>query len=189
MLTRTLWRIGLRRPAVHAVVMAAVILSPAVAGAQPEPATPVQPEPTAQPVVTEPGVPDAGAAEQPGAGEVDTGAYSYDPENRRDPFVSPLIRGGGGRDLLGIVRPAGLPGLDINDTILRGIVLSQGTYIAILQDPSGATHIAREGDLLFDGRIQTITPDAVVFMQEVTDPLSPIRERQVRRPLRPEEVR
>ena len=67
---------------------------------------------------------------------------------------------------------------------LRGIVLSDGAYLAVLQAPDEKTYIVRDNDKLFDGFISAITTDAVVFMQEVNDPLSLVTEREVRRPLR-----
>ena len=37
---------------------------------------------------------------------------------------------------------------------------------------------------MFDGFIRTITADTVIFMQEVNDPLSLVKEREVRKALR-----
>jgi hypothetical protein len=36
-----------------------------------------------------------------------------------------------------------------------------------------------------DGTVGAITADAVVFVQQVNDPLSPVKQREIRKPLRP----
>lgn len=111
--------------------------------------------------------------------------YNYDPAGRRDPFVSLVNRG---VDLRGpSTRPEGLAGLQIDELTVKGIILSRGAYVAILQGPDDKTHVARNGDKLFDGVVKAVTPDAVVFVQQVTDPLSLVKQREVRKPLRPVE--
>lgn len=112
-------------------------------------------------------------------------AYVYDPAGRRDPFVSLLNRG----DLIPLSeRPPDLAGLTVNEVALRGIVLSEGTYIAVLQAPDNKTYIVRDGDRLWDGAVRSITGEAVIFVEEVNDPLSLVKEREVRKSLRgPEE--
>ncbi len=111
-----------------------------------------------------------------------TEVYVYEPGGRRDPFVSLLNRGA---DLPPqSERATGLEGLSINELALRGIVLNEGAYLAVLQAPDNKTYIVRDNDKLFDGFISSIMTDVVVFMQEVNDPLSLVTEREVRRPLR-----
>ena len=107
--------------------------------------------------------------------------YSYDPEGRRDPFVSLFNRG---VTLGPTQRPPGLEGLSINEVALRGIVLSRGDYLAILEAPDNKTYIIRAADRLFDGAVRSITADMVVFLQQVNDLLSLENEREVRRMLR-----
>ncbi len=131
-----------------------------------------QPQPPSEPTA------DALAPEPVEPAEV----YTYDPAGRRDPFVSLLNRG---TELPPAgERATGLEGLSINEVALRGIVLSDGAHLAVLQAPDEKTYIVRDNDKLFDGFISSITTDAVVFMQEVNDPLSLVTEREVRRPLR-----
>ena len=69
-------------------------------------------------------------------------------------------------------RPSGAAGLLVDELSVRGIVRSQGAYVAMVSGPSGQTFTVRAGSKLFDGTVQTITPDAVVIQQQVTDPLS-----------------
>jgi type IV pilus assembly protein PilP len=122
----------------------------------------------------------AGSQEQSGPG------YSYDPAGRRDPFVSLLGRGGDLPSTAG-ARPAGLTGLLINEVTLKGVLKSsKGEYIALLQSPDNHTFIVHPGDKVFDGTVKTITQDAVVFSQDVNDPLSLVKQREVRKTIRPE---
>ena len=81
-------------------------------------------------------------------------------------------------------RPEGKAGLSVIEVALRGVVLSSGAYLAVLEAPDGRTHIVRPGDRLFDGSVKEITADAIVFLQEVNDPLSLVTERELRRSLR-----
>jgi Tfp pilus assembly protein PilP len=108
--------------------------------------------------------------------------YSYNPEGRRDPFISLLVRG---REASAApTRIVGLGGLTIGDVALRGIVRSRGSFIAILQSPENKSYIVKVGDRLADGFVKAISADAVVFAQEVKDPLSLVKQRDIRKPLR-----
>jgi Tfp pilus assembly protein PilP len=112
--------------------------------------------------------------------------YSYDPQGRRDPFVSLLGRGGDVPGASG-ARPAGLPGLLINEVTLKGVLKStKGDFIALLQAPDARTYIVRTGDKVMDGKVKAISQDAVVFSQDVNDPLSLVKQREVRKTIRPE---
>ena len=141
--------------------------------------------PVAQPAPTQPaGQPDRADVVGPQPVEV----YAYDPDGRRDPFVSPFTRGTGIRPPT--ERPPGLAGLSINDLSLRGIVVSAGEHLAIMQAPDDRTYILHGDEQLFDAVVKTITAEGVVFLQEVNDPLSLAAEREVLRTLRgPEEGR
>jgi type IV pilus assembly protein PilP len=112
-----------------------------------------------------------------------TEAYTYNPEGRRDPFVSLLRRG---TDLRGgpMTRPEGVAGLLIGEVTIKGIVKSPRGFIAMVLSPDNKTFIVRPNDRLFDGTVKAITVDAVVFSQEVNDPLSLVKQREVRKPLR-----
>jgi hypothetical protein len=122
------------------------------------------------------------------------GGYTYNPQGRRDPFVSlvrPVGPQGGGK-----IRPQGLPGFLIQEVALKGVVKTQGGglgaaaqagFIAILQDTQGKSYFVNVGQRLFDGVIVAIDATSVSFRQEVTDPLSPVRTRDVRKTLYPSE--
>jgi type IV pilus assembly protein PilP len=135
------------------------------------------PQPAAKPPVVAPP-----AARRP-AQALPTESYSYDPAGRRDPFVSLLNRGG---DMRGPgSRPEGVAGLLINDVTVRGIVESRDRFVAMLQAPDNRTYIVHINDRLFDGSIKAITMDAIVFSQEVNDPLSLVKQREVHKLIRP----
>ena len=117
---------------------------------------------------------------------IETQGFTYNPEGRRDPFVS-LLRGGGAMASGGGsqgARPAGLAGLGVNEVTLRGTVQSRDGFVAILQGSDQKTYIVRPGDKLFDGSVRTITQNDMVFLQEVNDPLSLEKQREVRKVLR-----
>jgi Tfp pilus assembly protein PilP len=135
------------------------------------------------PAQTPPATPPAGDAQQP---EKTGPGYSYDPAGRRDPFVSLLGRGGDLPSATG-TRPVGLPGVLINEVTLKGVLKSgKGDYIALLQSPDNHTFIVHSGDKVMDGMVKTITQDAIVFSQDVNDPLSVVKQREVRKTIRPE---
>jgi Tfp pilus assembly protein PilP len=136
-------------------------------------------KPSAQtpPAQTPPGQP----APQPPA----TPTYSYNAEGRRDPFVSLLGRGTDPRTEAN--RPAGVAGILINEVSLKGIVKDHNGFFAMIQGPDNKTYIIRPGDKLLDGSVKTIVPDAVVFSQDVNDPLSLVKQKEIRKTLRSSE--
>ena len=134
---------------------------------------------TAQPP-TEP-APDLAVIETVEGTAAQQDIFSYNSEGRRDPFVSLLARG---TELPSDrVRPDGLVGLGINEVALRGVVLSVGEYLAVLEGPDNRTYIVRPDDRLFDGSVKEISADGLVFMQEVDDPLSLVTVREIRKGL------
>jgi len=112
--------------------------------------------------------------------------FQYSPEGRRDPFLDLVNRG---TDAVrgtsaSARRPDGVPGLETGALVVRGIVQSRGAWLAMVSGPDGKVFTVRSGDKLFDGVIRTITPQAVVILQEVNDPLSLEKRREVRKFLR-----
>jgi Tfp pilus assembly protein PilP len=115
------------------------------------------------------------------------GAYSYDPENRRDPFLSLLGRGNDPHSTS--ARPSGVPGLLISDVTVKGILRDRAGFVAMIQGPDSKTHIVRTGDKLFDGKVKAITQDKVIFSQDVNDPLSIVKQREIPKAVRPPDGR
>ena len=67
---------------------------------------------------------------------------------------------------------------------MRGILQSRGALVAMVQGPDNKTYIVHQGDKLLDGAIKNITPLGLVFIQDVNDPLSLVKQREVSKPLR-----
>jgi type IV pilus assembly protein PilP len=157
--------------------MAAIVLAASVTvWAQGAPA----PQRGAAPPAAVPPAPGAQAPTAPAAAPAPE-PYTYDPAGRRDPFVSLLSRGSepaGGRKV------TGLAGMATGDLMLRGILRSQGSYVALVAGPDGKTYRAQENDRLLDGVIRNVSPKGLVIMQEVNDPLSLVKQREVRKGLR-----
>ena len=105
--------------------------------------------------------------------------WAYDPEGRRDPFVSLLDREIDPRP--SGERPGGLAGLRVSEVSLRGLVSAEGQHLAVLEGPDRKTYILRGGEKLFDGFVKLISADWVVFVVEVNHPLSVVKVREVRR--------
>lgn len=147
------------------------------------------PGPTAPPQA-KPAPPAPGSSAQPGAapgaGVAQPAAepYTYNSEGRRDPFVSLVLRGG---DTGSGKRAEGIAGLTTAEIVVRGVLLSRGTYLALVSGPDGKTYTAHANDRLADGMIRSITPQGLVIMQAVNDPLSLIKQREVRKGLRSSE--
>jgi Tfp pilus assembly protein PilP len=127
--------------------------------------------------------PAAPAAPPPPATPASDG-YTYTPDGRRDPFVS-LLKGG--TDAHGM-RPAGaaegIAGLSVDELSVRGVVAAPKGYLAMVQGPDNKTYIVRANDHLLDGTVKAVTPQGLVIMQEVSDPLSLVKQKEVRKMLR-----
>ena len=109
--------------------------------------------------------------------------YSYNPEGRRDPFVSLLRRGTDVTRTQGKASD-GVGGMLVNELVLKGIMQSRGHYVALVQGPDNKTYIVRVNERLADGSVRAITADTLVLMQDVNDPLSATKQREVRKTLR-----
>jgi Tfp pilus assembly protein PilP len=115
---------------------------------------------------------------------VEPPGFAYNPEGRRDPFVSLLRRAGNARAGVATLRPAGLGGLSVDEITLRGTLRNRETFVGIAQGVDQKTYIVRAGDKLLDGTIRTISQNDMVIVQQVNDPLSLEKQREVRKVLR-----
>jgi Tfp pilus assembly protein PilP len=129
----------------------------------PAPAPPAQPLPTIEP------------------------GYAYQPDGRRDPFISLLGRGDATTPQA--ARPAGLGGLLIGEVTVKGVLRDRSGFMAMLQAPDNKTYIVRVGDKLLDGSVKSISHEQVIFSQNVNDPLSLVKQREVPKPVRQAEGR
>jgi hypothetical protein len=144
-----------------------------VAAAQQQPAKPAQPAPP----------PATPSQDLP---KIDPG-YVYEPAGRRDPFISLIGRGTETKP--GAARPAGLAGLLIGEVNVRGVLRDKSGFLALLQGPDNKTYNVRVGDKLLDGSVKSITQEQVIFSQDVNDPLSLVKQRDVPKPVRQAEGR
>ena len=161
---------------------AAQAQKPAAPAVKP-PATPGAPSP--KPAAPPTGQKPASAAKPPAGVAAPAPAqdgYSYRAEGRRDPFVSLLNRGS---DPRAARKAEGLAGLLAADAVLKGILQSRGMYLAIVQGPNEKRQlIVRPNDRFADGVVKAITADSMLILQEVNDPLSLTKQREIRKTLR-----
>jgi len=122
--------------------------------------------------------PEASPASQPPPPE----AYTYRPDGRRDPFQN-LLGTGSEKNLISH-KSDGPAGMTLGEISIRGIMQSKGALVAMIQGPDTKTYIVHQGDKLLDGTIKTITPQGLIVIQEVNDPLSLVKQREVRKLLR-----
>jgi hypothetical protein len=122
------------------------------------------------------------AEQPPGAG-----GYSYDAAGRRDPFLS--LVGRGNDPTQGGAQVAGVPGLLVNEVLVKGVIRGRSGYIAMLQASDTKTYIVRAGDRLFDATVKAISQEGVVFSQELNDPLSLEKRRDISKHVRAADVR
>jgi Tfp pilus assembly protein PilP len=121
---------------------------------------------------------------QSGAVPLEPQGFDYAPENRRDPFVSLVRRGTDTERSTLSTRGPGLGGLETSEVSLKGTVQSGDGYLAIVAGADNRTYIVHVGDRLLDGSIRAITPTAMVILQQVSDPLSLEKQREVRKTIR-----
>jgi len=168
-------------PVVSAAQSAPAPADASASASAPAPAPAAAPAPTAAPAPAAPPAPAAAAT------PLEPQGYTYDPHGRRDPFLSLLRRGSDVPHSAGSNRPNGLAGLETSEVTLKGTIATQGTYVGILQGSDNKTYVVRAGDKLLDGTIRVINPESMVIAQQVTDPLSLEKQREVRKVLRQSE--
>lgn len=139
----------------------------------------------AQPAAATPGS-TAALTSTPAPGSPPTPAsdYLYAAAGRRDPFVPAVGEVLGGAMLQPVIRPAGVRGLMTAEVVVRGILESQGIWLAIIRATNGRTYSLRVGDRLLDGTVRVITADAMVILQDGHDSSAPNTARDVRKVLR-----
>ena len=135
--------------------------------------------PTPAPPTGAPGAQTPAAGQPPRPPET----YVYNSEGRRDPFVNLLGTGTEPR-ATSSKRGEGAAGLMVSEISVRGIMQSRGALVAMVQGPDNKTYIVHQGDKFLDGRIKTITPQGLIIIQEVNDPLSLVKQREIRKLLR-----
>jgi Tfp pilus assembly protein PilP len=116
------------------------------------------------------------AAPQGEAAPAEKPAESETKLARRDPFESLInVQKGGAKVNL----PPGIAGLQVSTLQLNGIVKAPNGMIAVVTNPQARTYFLREGDQLYDGRVDKIAMDSVTFHEEGKDAFGKPVERQV----------
>lgn len=124
----------------------------------------------------------APAAATTQAGPTPAEGYSYQPDGRRDPFLNLLGTGSEPRNAG--KRNEGPAGLTVAEISVRGVLESRGSLIAMIEGPDKKTYVVHPGDKFLDGTIRSITSQGLVIVQEVNDPLSLVKQREIHKLLR-----
>lgn len=140
------------------------------------------PAPAAQAAAPAAATPAAEASPDDKSAKDEPQGFTYNPEGRRDPFVSLQRRGLDSRS--SGPKMAGLGGLGTSEVSLRGVLTSDGDFVGILRGVDAKNYIVRVGDKLSDGTIRSISKDSMVILQQINDPLSLEKQREVRKLLR-----
>jgi Tfp pilus assembly protein PilP len=159
-------------PSLTVIVLGAGLLARA-AGAQP----PAAAQPPTPPAAARPAAPVSPASTPP-----EQEAYTYRADGRRDPFLNLL--GQGGESKLTSRRGEGPAGMTVGEISVRGVMQSRGSLVAMIQGPDNKTYLVHPGAKLLDGTIKSVLPTGLIIVQEVNDPLSLIKTREVRKLLR-----
>jgi Tfp pilus assembly protein PilP len=119
------------------------------------------------------------AAGAPAAGEASSAPAADDSKTaRRDPFESLTSRQEAAARA-GANLPPGKAGLQVGTLRLDGIVKAPNGMIAVVTNPQSRTYFLREGDQLYDGRVEKIAMDSVSFHELGKDAFGKPVERQV----------
>jgi Tfp pilus assembly protein PilP len=113
--------------------------------------------------------------------------YDYVPAGRRDPFISLVRRTTQASGTSANPRPTGLGGLSIEQIRMTGVVKGRQGFSAIVKGVDNRTYYVKAGDELYDGKVRAVTADAMFLIQNVNDPLSDAKTREIKRLLRPEQ--
>ena len=143
---------------------------PAAKAAAPKPAA----KPAAKPAVAKAKTaakPATAAAAAPAQG---TSAQAT--SRRRDPFINPITAV---REGLSTACQGGKRCLEVTEIILRGIVRAPTGMIAVVENAAQRTYFLRENDPIYNGFVQKITPDTVVFKEHFIDSLGRDNQREI----------
>ncbi len=87
---------------------------------------------------------------------------------RRDPFRSPVVETGG---VLAGCSTGGKKCLVVDQITLQGIVKAPSGNIAVITNSEKRTYFLRDNDPVFNGFVQKITGNSVIFRENVKDRL------------------
>ncbi|HEY2498778.1 MAG TPA: hypothetical protein VGK24_17085 [Candidatus Angelobacter sp.] len=110
---------------------------------------------------------------------------SFGPRGRRDPFVSPIVS----KEGVGRPQPNCTNGkrcLVIPELVLQGTIKdTSGKMMAVVANSTRHTYFLRENDQVFQGSVEKITSDSIIFREYVKDALGRETAREVVKKLVP----
>jgi hypothetical protein len=136
---------------------------------------PFAPKPATAAVAAKPASAPAAAATPAAVKLAETSRVSAVPANRRDPFISPIVKASGG----GPVCETGKRCLMVDQIALKGIVKSPNGYIAVVENAAKRAYFLRENDPVFNGSVVKITGDTIIFREQTVDKLGKQSMREV----------
>jgi Tfp pilus assembly protein PilP len=135
--------------------------------------------PAAKPATKKAGKPAAKRAPKPPVeAAANTAPEGEAKQARRDPFES-LVNRQKNAEANAKLLPPGKAGLQVSTLRLDGIVKAPNGMIAVVTNPQSRTYFLREGDQLYDGRVEKIAMDGVSFHELGKDAFGKPVERQV----------
>lgn len=114
---------------------------------------------------------------QPRKEEAGATAPTSAPGKRRDPFISPVqarIEG-----LASACQGGGSRCLAVNEIVLRGVVRTPSGMVAVVENAAQRTYFLHENTPIYNGFVEKITPDSVVFKEHYLDNLGHDSQREV----------
>jgi Tfp pilus assembly protein PilP len=152
------------------LVLAAALLAAVPVGGQAPVTSPVAPAATTTPNAAPP---------------LEPQGYDYNPAGRRDPFISLVRRTTSVTGVSAHPRPTGIGGLGVDEITMRGVLEGRNGWAAIVRGADNRTYTVRAGEQLYDGTVRAVTADAMFILQDVNDPLSVQKKREIKKLLRP----
>ena len=144
----------------------------------PKPAATAPTKPAAKPVAKPAPKAQKTSVKKPVAAPAEGAAPAEEKVARRDPFESLVGRDKAAADAAKNL-PPGKAGLQVSSLRLDGIVRAPNGMIAVVTNPQSRTYFLREGDQLYDGRVEKIAMDGVSFHEMGKDAFGKPVERQV----------
>jgi Tfp pilus assembly protein PilP len=93
---------------------------------------------------------------------------------KRDPFFSPVVQ-----QNMGSGCSSGKKCLEIGQINVRGVVKSDGGFIAVVTNSLNKAYFLHENDPVFNGYVVKITGDSVVFQETFQDKLGKPLTREI----------
>lgn len=116
------------------------------------------------------------AAQQPKAGALPQVTRANE---RRDPFKTMLREKQAGDQPLQLECGPGIRGITVGQAGLNGIVRSPAGFLGVVTVPSGRTYFLHEGNAVCNGTVRSITPDSIIFVEDVIDAMGQPAKREV----------